>query len=73
MSGPRWWYLVMTLARLEEKDKATAHYRLLVQHMNESPPENTALYESLRVEAAELLGLAGATDGQADDQHKDQD
>jgi tetratricopeptide (TPR) repeat protein len=56
-SGPRWWYLVLTLARLGENEKATAYYERLVEEMRNNPQRIPRGQKELRAEAAQLLGI----------------
>jgi len=56
--GPRWWHLVLTLARLGEKEQATEYYEQLVETMNEDPPPDTGPHKKRQTEAARALGIA---------------
>jgi HEAT repeat protein len=56
-SGPRWWYLVLTLARLGENEQAVAHYEQLVGELMKAPPQELPKHRKLRAEAARLLGI----------------
>ena len=53
---PRWWYLTMTLAQLGEQDKARSYYDQLSRGIADAENPDVA-DQTLRKEAAELLGI----------------
>jgi tetratricopeptide (TPR) repeat protein len=62
--GPRWWYYIMTLWELGERDVAIAYFRQLDEEVAEDLPESM---KSLRDEAAELLNIDSQQAKELDD------
>jgi len=57
--GPRWWYLIMTLHKLGEKDLARSYYDQLTRQLKElDDPHAVHEHAQFRRNAARTLGLA---------------
>jgi tetratricopeptide (TPR) repeat protein len=64
IEGPRWWYLVMTLARLGETEKANEYFDELVR-MSRASADGRSKHRWLRLEAYQLLARAERKDDKA--------